>query len=237
MIGIFLIILLITLGIARFAASRYEEALKAGSIHTVPGAQTAAEAAREFLDEMGATKVTIMEHNALITNYYDPKRKCLFLDRTISSGTDAGSWAVALHEAAHATHEGDSAKAFNWRQGNIRLTRYAPTLVALVCIILMVLKRMPATRVMMVCSALCALIMLVNVLSIPVEFNASQRVMAWIEQKLKRHASLIDVFAVILPRIAWRDTGIFLKSPAYFFYGVLPMGGKLRPNQKTPPKR
>jgi Zn-dependent membrane protease YugP len=237
MVGIFLILLLITLGVARFASRRYEDAVKAGAIHTVPGGQTAGEAVREFLDDLGATNVSVVEHNALVTNYYDPARKCLFLDRATASGTDAGSWAVALHEAAHATHEGDSAKAYTWRQGNIRLTRYAPTIVVGVSLILMVLKRMPFPRVLMVCSALCAIIMLVNVLSLPVEFNASQRVMAWIEQKLKRHASLIDVFAVLLPRVAWRDTGIFLKSPAYFFYGMLPIGGKIRPNPKTPPKK
>ncbi|HSJ01628.1 MAG: zinc metallopeptidase [Verrucomicrobium sp.] len=237
MFPIFFIILVATLGLAHFAWRRYEEALKAGAIHTVPGGQTAGEAAREFLDFYGAEKVTILEHNALVTDYYDPKRKCLFLSKRIRDGIDAGSWAVALHEAAHALQGGDSEKAYAWRFGNIRLTRYAPTLVAVVCLILMVIKRMPFNRVLIVCSALCAMIMLVNMLSIPVEFNASQRVMSWIERKLKRHQSLIDAFAVLLPRVAWRDTGVFIKSPVYFFYGMLPMGGKLRPNQKTPPKR
>lgn len=229
MTGIFIILLVLTLGVARFASRRFQEAHRAGVIHTVPGGQNAAEAAREFLDAHGAEKVQILEHNALVSDYFDPKRKCLFLTRKTMDGTDAASWAVALHEAAHATQEGEAGKAYLWRQSNIRITRYAPTLVALAGLLLMVVQRLPFIRVLMICSAIWAVIMLVNVLSLPVEFNASQRVMAWIEQKLKRHPSLIDTFAILLPRVAWRDTGIFLKSPMYFLFGVLPVGGKLRP--------
>lgn len=229
MVAFFIIILVLTFGIARFAQRRFDDALKAGSLLTLPGGQTAAEAAREFLDAHDRHEVKVLEHTALVTNYYDPGRKCLFLDRKTYDGVDTGSWAVALHEASHALQEGDAAKAYHWRLSNIRLTRYAPTLVAGACLILMVVKRLPFPRVLMICSLLWALVMLVNVLSLPVEFNASQRVLAWLENKLRRHPALIDNFATLLPRVAWRDTGAFLRSPLYVLHGMLPVGGRLRP--------
>lgn len=228
MLAIPVILLLLSIGIARYAMQRYEEAMKAGRRHVMPGGQTAGEVAREFLEANEAQDVQIVEHTAMVSDYYDPKRRTLFLTRATMQGTDAGSWAVALHEAAHALQEGDARKALDWRLGNIRLTRYAPTVVGLSCMVLTFLKRLPFRSTLIICGILFALIMLVNVLSMPIEANASQRAQAWIEDKLRKHPALLEVFTTVLARVAWRDTGVFVKSPMYFLYGLLPMGGKLR---------
>lgn len=228
MLAIPVILLLLSIGIARYAMQRHEEAIKAGRRHVMPGGQTAGEVAREFLEANEATDVQIVEHTAMVSDYYDPKRRTLFLTRATMQGTDAGSWAIALHEAAHALQEGDARKALDWRLGNVRLARYAPTVVALACMVLTFLKRLPFRSTLIICGILFALIMLVNVLSMPIEANASQRAQAWIEDKLRKHPALLEVFTTVLARVAWRDTGVFVKSPMYFLYGLLPMGGKLR---------
>lgn len=231
MLGFFILLLLFALASAKFAADRFHAALKAGSKVTVPGAMTAAEAVREFLDENDANDVKIKEHNALVSDYYDSKRRCLFLNQSTMMGTDAASWSLALHEAAHALQTGESAQLYLWRQGNIRLTRYAPTLIAIVCLLLSFLKRLPFRSTLMICSVLFALIMLVNLLSTPIERNASARVMTWLDRRLEKYPSLLDTFAMVLAGVAWRDTAVFLKSPSHFFYGFMPMGGKLRPKK------
>ena len=231
MLAIPVILLLLSIGIARYAAQRHEAALRTGARHGMPGGQTAAEAAREFLDANEAKDVQILEHTAMVSDYFDPKRRTLFLTRATLNGTDAGSWAVALHEAAHATQEGDALKALNWRQGNIRLARYGPTLVAVVCLALTFLKRLPFRSTLLICGVLFALIMLANALSMPVEFNASRRVQAWIDEKLRKHPALQELFANLLSGVAWRDTGVFVRSPLYFIFSLLPGGGKLRPRK------
>jgi Zn-dependent membrane protease YugP len=228
MIAIPVILLLLSIGIARFAMQRHEEAVKLGRRHTMPGGQTAGEAAREFLDANEATDVQIVEHTAMVSDYFDPKRRTLFLTRATMDGTDAGSWAVALHEAAHALQEGEARKALDWRLGNVRLARYAPTVVGLTCLVLTFLKRLPFRSTLLVCGILFALIMVVNLMSMPIEVNASQRAQAWIEDKLRKHPALLEMFTGLLARVAWRDTGVFVKSPVYFFFGLLPVGGKLR---------
>ena len=184
---------------------------------------------REFLDANEAQDVQIVEHTALVSDYFDPKRRTLFLNRSTMHGTDAGSWAVALHEAAHALQGGDARKALDWRLGNIRLARYAPTVVVATCFLLTFLKRLPFRSTLFICGALIALIMLLNVMSMPVEMNASQRAQAWLEEKLRRHPALLEVFTALLSQVAWRDTGAFLRSPMYCLHGLLPVGGKLRP--------
>ena len=229
MLGLFVILLVVTIGVARFAAGRHETAVKLGSRKLVPGAQTAAEAAREFLDAHGATDVKIREHTALISDYYDPVRRTLFLNRTTLKGTDLGSWAITLHEAAHATQTGDSAAALKWRFSNIRMTRYLPTVISLTCLLLVFLKRLPSSSGLRVAALLLALIMLANVLSLPIEFNASNRAQAWLERKFRSHPDTVDAITPLLRNVAFRDTGAFIRSPMYCLFGILPMGGRQRP--------
>jgi Zn-dependent membrane protease YugP len=228
MIALPIILLLLSIGIARYAMQRYEEAVKTGARHSMPGGQTAGEVAREFLDANDVSGVQVVEHTALVSDYYDPKRRTLFLSRATMHGTSAAAWAIALHEAAHATQEGESLKAFEWRLGNIKLSRYAPTVVGLACAVLMVLKRLPPSRALLVCGAFFALIMGLSVMSMPIEVNASQRAQAWIENKLRKHPALVELFTTLLGRVAWRDTGVLMKSPTYALSALMPVGGKLR---------
>ncbi len=228
MLVIPIILLLLSIGLARYAMQRYEEGMKLGARHTMPGGQTAGEVAREFLDENDGSDVKIVEHTSVISDYFDPKRRTLFLNRSTMNGTDAASWSVALHEAAHAFQEGDARKALDWRLGNVRLARYAPTVVGVACLALTFLKRLPFRSTLMICGVIFALIMMMNMMSMPIEVNASQRAQAWIEEKLRKHPALLEVFTVLLGRVAWRDTGVFMRSPLYLLSGLLPVGGKLR---------
>lgn len=229
MLGIFILLLLLTVAAAKYASGRHEQALKLGSRRLIPGAQTAAEAAREYLDENDASDVQIREHTALISDYYDPSRRTLFLNRSTLNGTDAGSWAITLHEAAHATQVGDAKRALIWRMGNIKLTRYVPTLTVLACLLFVFLKRLPFPTALRICALILAVIMLLNALSLPVEFNASNRALAWLEHKLRRHPDTINAMTPLLRSVALRDTGAFIRSPLYCLFGLLPLGGKTRP--------
>jgi Zn-dependent membrane protease YugP len=223
-----IILLLVAIGISRFAMQRYEQGVTLGARQTVPGALTAAEAAREFLDENEAADVKIVEHNAMVSDYFDPSRRVLFLNKAVMEGMDAGSWSIALHEAAHATQQGEEKKALLWRLGNIRLARYAPAVIGIAAIILAFVKRAPRPA-LFACGIAFFLIAMVNAMSMAVEYNASQRVVAWLERKLRRHSDMLDLFQKILPRVAWRDTGALLRSPMYLLFGMLPVGGRLRP--------
>ncbi|MFZ4763703.1 MAG: zinc metallopeptidase [Roseimicrobium sp.] len=224
-----LILLVLSIGLSRFALMRFEQAMALGSRHRMPSAQTAEEAVREFLEANGVEDVRIVEHTAMVSDYYDPTRRTLFLNRSTMLGTSAAAWAVALHEAAHALQEGDARKALEWRHGNVRLARYAPTLIGLLCAALAFSGRMHVRNALLICAVLCALIMAFSLMSMPVETNASQRVQAWMEEKLRKHHALLEVFTKLLERVAWRDTGALARSPLYVLFGLLPVGGKLRP--------
>lgn len=228
MIAPFIIMLVLCFGVARFAMTRYEAALAQGRKFSIPGGRTAGAVAREFLDANGASDVNITEHTALVSDYFDAGRRCLFLNVGVMNGTDAGALAVALHEAGHAMQTG-SAAALEWRNNSIKLTRYVPALVGAMLLALFFFKRMPFRSALQIEAGLCFIVMVMNVMSLPIEFNASKRALAFLEDRMDKHSRFVETMSALLRGVAVRDTGALVRSPLYCLFGLLPVGGKLRP--------
>lgn len=194
-----------------------------------PDGQTAAAVAREFLDAGGASDVRIVEHAGLVTDYFDPARRTLFLHPDVMNNASGAAWSIALHEAAHAMQAETMRTALDMRRSNIKMTRYVPGLTALAVVVLGFLRRPPFGIGWRLLALVWFVVMLLNALSLPVEFNASRRALVFLEGKLRGNDKLLERFARLLNGIAWRDTAAFLRSPVYCLFGVLPVGGTLRP--------
>jgi Zn-dependent membrane protease YugP len=231
MLGISILLLVITLGLANFARQRADGVILQGKRIPIPNGGTVLQLTRQFLDENEAEDVRIIGHNALVSDYFDPRRRCLYLNEDVMKGTDAGSLAVAMHEAAHALQLDEARTALDWRLSTIKVTRYVPTLVGIGALALMVLKRLPFPRVFMAVSLIWFLIMLANVTSMPIETNASQRALAWLERRMSKYSNFVESMTKLLKEAAYRDTGAFTRSPLYMLFGALPVGGRLRPKK------
>lgn len=229
MTAIFIIALLLTLGIANFARLRFENAMREGVRMKSPDKQTASQVVRDFLDACGETEVRIVEHAGLVTDYYDAKRRTLFLHPDVMNSTSAAAWCVALHEAAHAMQSGSMRAALDMRMSNIKATRYVPALAAIAVVVLGFLKRPPFGIGWRLLAVVWLVVMLLNLLSLPVEFNASRRAMVFLEGRLRGDDKILERFARMLKGMAWRDTAAFLRSPVYCLFGILPVGGAMRP--------
>ena len=225
----FVIALILALGLANYARVRFLAALREGGQMKSPDGQTAAAVAREFLDAGGAAEVRIMEHSGLVTDYFDPKRRTLFLHPDVMNSASASAWCLALHEAAHAMQAESMRTALDMRMSNIKLTRYVPALAGLAVVVLGFLRRPPFGIGWRLLALVWFVVMLLNAMSLPVEFNASRRAMFFLEGKLRGNDKLLERFARLMTGIAWRDTAAFLRSPVYCMFGLLPVGGRLRP--------
>ncbi len=229
MLAIFIIMIVATIGIARYAAGRYDEAYRRGASESAPLAHTGAEIARKFLAAEGFEDVEVIEHNGVVTNYYDPKRKRLFLRSEIANGTTLIAWAMALHEAAHAPQSAANKGEFAWRQTCIRLTRYGPVFGAIAIITAAFLKVMPAKIAILAMIGWLALILALNLGTVAMEFNANLRVRKFLDRELKGKDSARDKIDSLLSGIALREVGDLLRSPRYFFFSALPGTSKNRP--------
>ncbi len=230
MLAIFILVLLLTFGVSQWAAARHEAAMQAATKERAPAANTAAEMVRLFLAYEGVDDVEIVEHGGTVTNYFDPRRRRLFLSPEVADGTTMGAWAVALHEAAHATQSGEAKGEFLWRQTVIKLTRYGPVLAALGAGGLIFL-RLPPRIAAIVFVATCLLILLLNLGTLAIEFNANARLQRFLEKHLQRWPSVQDKLNTYLQAVALREVGDLLRSPRYFFFSALPGSGSSRPKK------
>lgn len=233
MLLVLAILVLLLVGVSRHAGQRYQRAMAMGSKLQAPLNFTAGEIATEFLWAHGISDVEIVPHEALVTDYFDPGRRRLFLRPAVADGRNLAAWAVALHEAAHALQAKDEikgdAEALRWRQSCIRLTRYLPTFTALGAFAIMVLRRLPAMYALGLVVVAAAIAMLLNAGTVAIEYNANKRLRLWLDERLSSHQAALEDLEPLLAAVATRELGDLLRSPTYFFFSALPGSGKIRP--------
>ena len=223
------VVLFAGLALTRWAQARYQTTMAKGSRVNAPTAHTGSEIALKFLKSEGIEDVRIVEHNALVTNYFDPARRCLFLHSETAKGTTLAAWATALHEAAHALQTGDSLGELKWRQNCIRISRYLPTFAVLVITGLTAFKVLLPRYAIFAAAGILLLILLLNLGSVPTELNANKRLRRFLEDHLEKHGQAHERLNELLFCMAIRERGDLLSSPRYFFLSALPGTGKSRP--------
>lgn len=224
-----IVLFLLAFGASRWCLRRFEEAVLRGQREKSPLPMTGEEIAMEFLLSEEISDVQVVEHNAMVTDYFDPSRRRLFLRSEFKNGRHLAAWAVALHEAAHATQTGDALGDLRWRRSCIHLTRYLPTLSGIIAVALMLLKVLLPRYAILGVAAVCALTLLLNFGSVAVERNANLRLRRFLDRRLADHPEAREQLDAILSATAYREAGDLLRSPRYFFFSALPGSSKLRP--------
>ncbi len=232
----FLILAFVVIGLSvlasRLAARRYQSAMARGHQSRAPEALSGAEIARLFLRGEGIEDVEIAPHQGLVTDYFDPARRRLFLSRRTGGASTLASWAVALHEAAHALQTRDADADLRWRQSCIRMSRYLPTLTALLLAILTLLKVTQPRVALLIFAGVWALLFLLNLGTLAIEWNANLRVRRFLDRHLAGQPEAREELERLLTTVATREVGDLADSPRYFFLSALPGTSKLRPIKK-----
>lgn len=130
------------------------------------------EVARKILDNAGLDKVHVVEVKGELTDHYDPKQKVVRLSTSIFHGTSIASVAVAAHECGHAIQDKDNYTFMRIRASLVPMVNfvnkfgYIATIIGLIAgifdIIIIGIVMLIAT-------------MLFQVVTLPVEFDASKR--------------------------------------------------------------
>lgn len=228
MLAIFIIIILLGFGVCQWAAGRFAQVEGPAMKERAPTAHTGEEIVKLFLAFEGVTDVQIVEHNGMASNYFDPRRRRLFLQPPVAQGTSMGAWAIALHEAAHATQTDGALGDLKWRQNVIRLNRYGP-IFGLLGVAGMVFMRFPPRFAFAGLIGVCVLLLLLNLGTLAVEHNANARLRRFLENHLDRHPDAHDRLTGYLSRVALKEVGDLLRSPRFFLFSALPGSGKIRP--------
>ena len=144
---------------------------------------TGAVAAQRVLRANGVTGVRIEHVGGNLTDHYDPKTNVIRLSDSVHSSTSTAAIGVACHEAGHAVQYAQSYAPIKLRAAIIPITNIGSRLampLILVGLLLTVFEDLSYTFVYLGIACF-GLSLVFQLITLPVEFNASRRAMAAIE--------------------------------------------------------
>lgn len=137
----------------------------------VPASMTGAQAARRILDSAGLRQVSIEQIGGQLTDHYDPSAKVLRLSQAVYENASAASVGIAAHEAGHAIQDAVHYKPMILRSLAVPLASFGSnTAFTLFFIGLFTLPLLAWIGVI-----LFSFVVFFQVITLPVEFNASTR--------------------------------------------------------------
>ncbi|WP_040197536.1 zinc metallopeptidase [Candidatus Soleaferrea massiliensis] len=168
---------------------------------------TGADVAQKILADNGLHHVRIERTAGNLTDHYDPRHQVLRLSETVYDSTSVAAAGVAAHEVGHAIQHANSYLPLKFRNAIIPVTNIGSTLSFPLIIAGIIFSYSPLIYIGIVLFALVALFQLIT---LPVEFNASSRALRTLEmddilagseltgaKKVLRAAALTYVAALI----------------------------------------
>ena len=154
---------------------------KYSDVHNSRGI-TGAQAARQILDSNGLYNVGIEFIIGNLTDHYDPTANVIRLSESVYNSTSAAAVGVAAHECGHAVQHAVGYTPIKIRQAVIPLTNFGSKLWYIVFIAGLALSSTAfGSTLVMVGILLFALVVLFQLVTLPVEFNASRRALQTLE--------------------------------------------------------
>lgn len=139
---------------------------------------TGADAAWRLLQLNGITDVKIKRISGTLTDYYDPNKKEICLSEDVFNSRSIAAIGVACHEAGHACQHNEGYFPLKIRSIVIPATRIGSALGVPLCLIGLFINSEHLAYAGLIMYGFVALFQLIT---LPVEFNASKRALQTIE--------------------------------------------------------
>ncbi len=217
--------LLLSLWAAWRVKSVYKHHLNVPASSGLTGAQTAA----RILDHAGIHDVKIFEHDEMLGDHYDPSNKRLVLSTANYHGTSVAALGVAAHEVGHAIQHKLAYAPLHWRMAAVGATNIASQIVMWLPLIGLFTGLISGTTAGWIMAVAWGVIMLFNLVTLPVEFDASNRAKAVLNELGIIHTQEeANGVRKVLNAAAWTYVAAFITSLAYFLWHLIPLliGGR-----------
>lgn len=221
-----LIIFVITLVISLWATARVKRTyMKYVQVPASAGV-TGAQAAAEILRQAGIRDVEIVEHNEMLGDHYDPTNKRLVLSTDNFHGTSVAALGVSAHECGHAIQHKIAYAPLHWRMAAVGVTNFASSVVTFLPWLGLAGGFFSGKTALMIMAIGWGVIMLFNLVTLPVEFDASRRAKAILAGTgMIQPGPEADGVNRTLNAAAWTYVAAFISSLLYLLYYLLPLLG------------
>lgn len=225
--GYFLLIVLI--GLAGYIVqARLQSVFAKYAKEPIPGGLTGAEVAEKMLRENRVHNVKITHVNGHLTDHFNPQTMTVNLSDSVYASRSISALAVACHECGHAVQHAEGYAPLVLRSQLVPLVSFASRTAQWVIIIgLIILASTNNSLVAWIGIGLIGLSALFSVVTLPVEYNASARALAWLESSRTLQGVQIDHARVALRWAACTYLVAALGAIAsVLYYVMLVLGGR-----------
>ena len=180
--GVYIIITMVFAGIGWLASNRLKSKFKHYSQVPMTNGLSGAEVAQRMLDHYNIGNVKITQGQGMLTDHYNPSTKTVTLSPDVYQGRSVAAAAVASHECGHAVQH---AEGYAWLQFRSKMVPVVQISARFQSILLMLAVGGVAggfgDTLLLVTIAAFGITALFSLLTLPVEFDASNRALAWLE--------------------------------------------------------
>lgn len=149
---------------------------------SLPIRMTGAQVAERMLRDNGIHDVRVISTPGQLTDHYNPLQKTVNLSEVVYHEANVAAAAVAAHECGHAVQHATAYAALRMRSTLVPVVNIASRFVQYLLIIGLVLAASGSTAVLWIGVVLFASTTLFSIVTLPVEFDASRRALAWIDR-------------------------------------------------------
>ncbi|WP_262707370.1 zinc metallopeptidase [Gynurincola endophyticus] len=177
-----LLVSLIFLGISMLVSGVLKSKFKKYSEVRLVNGLSGAEIATKMLHDNGIYDVKVISVDGFLSDHYNPMNKTVNLSPDVYSGRSVAAAAVAAHECGHAVQH---ATAYRWLTMRSKLVPFVQFSSGIVQWVLLggILAINAFPQLLLAGIVLFAITTLFSLITLPVEFDASNRALAWLKRE------------------------------------------------------
>ncbi len=181
---------------------------------------TGKQVAEKMLRDSGITDVQVVSTSGHLTDHYNPATKTVNLSESVYNSASIAAAAVAAHECGHAVQHQVEYAPLKMRTALVPVVNFANRWVMWVILIgMLVFETFP--QLIYIGIGLYGLTTLFAFVTLPVEINASERAVAWLEESGVADLETKEMASDALHSAAYTYVVAALGSLAYLIYLIL----------------
>jgi len=171
---------LIFVGISMLVSWRLKSKFKQYSEVGLLSGLTGREVAEKMLRENGIHDVKVVSVDGFLSDHYNPVNKTVNLSPDVYASSSVAAAAVAAHECGHAVQHATSYRWLTMRSKLVPVVQVSSSLVQWVLLAgILMINVFP--QLLLIGIILFAATTLFSIITLPVEFDASRRALAWLQ--------------------------------------------------------
>ncbi|MBT2562418.1 zinc metallopeptidase [Pedobacter sp. ISL-64] len=180
--GVYLILIIPVLLLSMFVQWRFRNKFSKYAEMQLSSGLSGKEVAERMLHDNGIYDVKVMSTEGQLTDHYNPSDKTVNLSTDVYYSRSVAAAAVAAHECGHAVQQ---AKSYNWlqlRSSMVPVVSISSNLLQWVLLIGVLLIGFTGNPVVLAIGVVgLALVTIFSIITLPVEFDASNRALTWLK--------------------------------------------------------